>query len=72
MEERKAPSKVVIHHHSLFGRVGSSIRVKKQGSFSPHLNGELETICFTDPIIPAEFRIDLDFANIHEITKEIC
>jgi len=71
MEERKAPSKVVVHHHSLFGRVGSSIRVKRQGSFSPHLNGELETNCFTDPIIPAEFRMDLDFATINDLAKEI-
>lgn len=68
MEERKAPSKVVIHHHSTYGRTGSSIRVKRQGSFTH--DGDIETICFS-PMIPAEFRLDLDFATINDLAKEI-
>lgn len=67
--QRKGPAKVVIHHHSTYGRTGSSIRVKKQGSFTHE--GDIETICFTDPIIPAEFRIDLDFATINDLAREI-
>jgi len=65
---RKGPAKVVIHHHSTYGRIGSCIRVKKQGSFTH--DGDIETICFS-PLIPSEFRMDLDFATINDLAKEI-
>lgn len=69
----KSPVKVIVHHHSLYGRMGSAIRVKKQGAFGSCMKQNVETFCFTpdSPIIPQEFRTDLDFCTIADLEKEI-